>query len=372
MNSYLESQRREMPAGEFETAPNVPAVFLVWAAEGPPYLARTGMLGRRLRRLLREPARTSRLLNLSGVARRIEWYPTASRLESSYLLYTFARRHFPDAYQRIVKLRNPPFVKVTLGNRFPRTSVSSSPGGGRSLYFGPFRSRAAAEAFENQALDLFQVRRCQEDLEPRPDHPGCMYGEMNMCLRPCQCIVGPEEYAAEVKRLTNFLTSAGDSLVESITAARDRCSDEMQFEEAARQHKRLQKVEDVLKLRDELACDIDQLNGIGVTHSTTDEAVLLWILSAGVWHEPVVFPVVQEGRPVSLDHRLRETMASLPPLRVSNQERREHIALLAKWFYSSWRDGEWIHFAGLPDVPYRRVVNAIARVAKAATGNISA
>jgi hypothetical protein len=216
-------------------------------------------------------------------------------------------------------------------------------------------------------LDLFQVRRCQEDLEPSPDHPGCMYGEMNMCLRPCQSIVGPEEYAAEVKRLTTFLTSGGDSLVESITAARDRCSDDMLFEEAARQHKRLQKVEDVLKLSDELACDIDQLNGVGVTRSTADDAVLLWILTAGVWLEPVVFPLVQEGRPVSLDHRLREIMASLPRLRVSAQERREHIALLAKWFYSSWRDGEWIPFAGVPDLPYRRIVNAIARVAKTAT-----
>jgi hypothetical protein len=284
------------------------------------------------------------------------------------LLYVLARLHFPDTYQRIVKLRNPPFVRVTLGNRFPRTSVTSSPGGGRSLYFGPFRSRASAEAFENQMLDLFQVRRCQEDLEPSPDHPGCMYGEMNMCLRPCQCIVGPEEYAAEVKRLTSFLTSGGDSLVESITTARDRCSDEMLFEDAARQHKRLQKVEDVLKLRDELACDIDQLNGIGVTPAAADDAVLLWILSGGVWHEPIAFPLVQEGRPVSLDHRLRETMASLPPLRVSSQARREHIALVAKWFYSSWRDGEWIQFAGLREIPYRRVVNAIARVAKTTTG----
>ncbi len=366
MNAYLELQRRDLPASEFETAPNVPAVFLIWAGDGPPYRGRTGMLGRRLRRLLRQRERASRLLNLAGVADRVEWYPAASRLESSYLLYVLARRHFPDTYQRIVKLRNPAFVRVTLGNAFPRTSVSTSPGGGRSLYFGPFRSRASAEAFENQALDLFQVRRCPEDLQPRPDHPGCMYGEMNMCLRPCQEIVGPEEYAAEVKRLTSFLASGGNSLLESIVAARDRFSEEMLFEEAARQHKRLQKVEDVLKLRDELACSIEQLTGIGVTRSSDRQAVLLWIFSAGAWHEPVVFPLVDDRRPVSLDHRLREVVASLPVSRISSQERREHIALLAKWFYSTWRDGEWIQCHTWPDVPYRRVVNAIARVARAA------
>jgi excinuclease UvrABC nuclease subunit len=363
MNRYLDSQRRELSAGEFEAAPNVPAVFLVWAAEGRPYLARTAMLGRRLRRLLRERERVSRLLNLGGVAQRIEWYPAASRLESSYLLYTLARRHFPDSYARIVKLRPPAFLKVTLGNQFPRTAVSTSPGGARSLSFGPFRTRASAEAFESQTLDLFQVRRCQEDLEPRPDHPGCIYGEMNMCLRPCQEIVGPEEYSAEVRRLTSFLTTGGESLLESVASARDRFSEEMLFEEAARQHKRLQKVEAVLKLRDELARDIEQLSGVAATRYSGEGAVLLWFISEGVWHEPAVFPLMQDGRPVSLDHRLRETIASLPAVRVTTQERREHIALLAKWFYSSWRDGEWIQFNRL-ELPYRRIVNAIARVAK--------
>jgi hypothetical protein len=35
---------------------------------------------------------------------------------------------------------------------------------------------------------------------------------------------------------------------------------------------------------------------------------------------------------------------------------------LAKWYYSSWRDGEWITIAKWPDVPYRKLVNAVHRV----------
>jgi excinuclease ABC subunit C len=365
MNAYLESQRRELNAAEFETVPNQPAVFLLWADDGAPYLARTGVLRRRLQRLLREREHPSRLLSLRGIARRIEWYPTASRLESSYMFYCLARRHFPGDYERMLKLRHPAYVKLTLANRFPRTSVTTLLGGARSSYFGPFRTRASAEAFETQALDLFQVRRCQEDLDPRPDHPGCIYGEMNMCLRPCQGIVGPEEYRSEVLRLTHFFSTLGDSLVDSITTARDRFSEEMVFEEAARQHKRLQKVEDVLKLRDELARDLDQLSGVAVTRAGGGEdAVLLWFFSAG-WREPVRFALIQEGRPVSLDQRLRELVAALPALRLPQQERREHVALLAKWFYSSWKDGEWIPCPDWKHLPYRRVVNAIARVAKA-------
>ncbi len=111
------------------------------------------------------------------------------------------------------------------------------------------------------------MRRCQEDLEPAPEHPGCIYGEMGMCLRPCQQVVGPAEYGHEVARVVEFLRSGGRSLLEAIERSRDRLSEEMMFEEAARQHKRLEKVLEVLKLRDELARDVERLNGVAITRS---------------------------------------------------------------------------------------------------------
>jgi len=46
------------------------------------------------------------------------------------------------------------------------------------------------------------------------------------------------------------------------------------------------------------------------------------------------------------------------------RERQEYLALLARWFYSSWRDGEWIFCDSFVAVPYRKLVNAISRVAK--------
>jgi hypothetical protein len=45
------------------------------------------------------------------------------------------------------------------------------------------------------------------------------------------------------------------------------------------------------------------------------------------------------------------------------RERQEYLALLARWYYSSWRDGEWLGFDSYEDIPYRKLVNAVARVA---------
>src|SRR3984957_5926676 len=81
-----------------EGVPNSPAVFVLFVREGEPYLARTGLLRRRLLRLLRERDKPSRLLNLRQTVDRIEYWLTGSRLESAMRMYELARQHFPEKY----------------------------------------------------------------------------------------------------------------------------------------------------------------------------------------------------------------------------------------------------------------------------------
>ena len=341
-------------------------MFLLWPREGQPYLARTALLRRRLRRLLGERQKPSRILNLRETVTRIEYWPTASRLESSLRMYELARQHFPETYLELIKLRMPPYVKVLLSNEFPRVQVTTHLGRTGS-YYGPFRARATAERFEFGMLDLFQVRRCQEDLAPSPEHPGCIYGEMGMCLRPCQEVVGPDEYRHEVQRVVEFLSSDGGSLMESITAARDRFSEEMDFEEAARQHKRFEKVTEALKFRDELARELDRFYGVAVLPSAAASSVELIAFEKGWIQEPqrVSFEV-EEGKPVSLDAKLRKALTGMRPRVHSLRERQEYLALLSRWYYSSWRDGEWLPFDGSRPIPYRKIVNAMSRIARKA------
>ena len=345
--------------------PNVPAVFLLWPAAGRPYLIRTSMLRRRLLRLLRERTQPSRLLNLRGVVERVEYRRVGSKLEASLVYYECARRHFAEEYRKLIKLRMPPYVKLILGDTFPRTQVTTHIGGQKGVYYGPFRSRANAELFESQALDLFQLRRCTETLQPSPEHPGCLYGEMSMCLRPCQEVVGPEEYASEARRVEEFLRTDGQSMVSTIEAARDRLSQEMMFEEAAREHKRLEKLNQVLRLRDDLVQDTNHLNGVALTQSTEPETVEMWFLLRGCWQASFRFNITAAvGKPVPLDFRLREELAGRLWRHCPQREREDHLALLARWFYSSWRDGEWLPFENLEKLPYRKLVNAIHRTAK--------
>ena len=67
-----------------------------------------------------------------------------------------------------------------------------------------------------------------------------------------------------------------------------------------------------------------------------------------------------------MDQRLRELVSALRPERLPAQQRQEHLGLLVRWFHSSWRDGEWLSLETPQAVPYRKLVNAIHRVAAGA------
>jgi len=353
---------------DLESIPDRPAVFLLWAGQGAPYLARTAFLRRRLKRLLSNRERLSGVLNLSGVAERIEYWLTGSKLESALIHLELAKLHFPDDVSRITRLKPPVFLRLTVDNAFPRTMLTTRLG--RGLYYGPFAGRAAAERFQNEMLDLFQLRRCEENLAPAPDHPGCIYGEMNKCLRPCQQVVSVEEYRGEAARVEQFLRTDGDSLHESAETARDQASAAMQFEEAERMHQRLVRIEAVQTSAGDLARVLDRLAGVAVVPSANAESVDLVFLAAGRWLEPRAFSFSEDAaflENASMDRRLRDLCSGISPALSPDSPDLEHLAILVRWQGSSWRDGEWIGFDSFEKIPYRKIVNAVARVA--ARGN---
>jgi hypothetical protein len=69
-----------------------------------------------------------------------------------------------------------------------------------------------------------------------------------------------------------------------------------------------------------------------------------------------------------MDKRLRTVAEGLPEPRLPLSIKQDHLSLLAKWYYSSWRDGEWLGIDDWSRVPYRKLVNAISRVRGAARG----
>jgi hypothetical protein len=341
--------------------PNTSGAYLLTPQEGVPYLGSSASLKKRLSRLLLHASSTSNSLsNIRAGLSQIHYWLTGSRLETSILLYWLALCHYPDTYRKRLKLKDP-WVVTLLEDEFPRLAVRSRLTPKRIATFGPFSGRDAAERVYQGVTSLFQIRRCEEKLVPAEDHPGCIYGEMNLCLRPCQLAVSPAEYGAEVSRVSEFLESNGRHTISVLTAARDRASTETDFEQAARLHKELEKVKSIAALRDDLVTDIESLNGLALTRACGQGRVSLWPMLSGYWQQPLFLDFLAGHESTrSLDHHLREQLGRHLAAPRAAGNRAEEIAILARWYYSSWRDGYWFSFRTLADLNVRKLVREIS------------
>jgi hypothetical protein len=211
---------------------------------------------------------------------------------------------------------------------------------------------------------LFQIRRCSDALAPSLDHPGCIYGEMNQCLRPCQAAVTSVEYASELERVSEFLSDNGTSITSGLTVARDRAAQETEFEMAAQLHKRIEKVKTVAALRPEAIAPLNQFGGVAVTRGSRPYQLRLWPMTEGYWQDPLNLDVPREASSSkSLDGQLRELLTEASSKLVNYGDRIDDLAVFVRWFHSSWRDGEWVPFATVSELNYRKLVRAVSRIA---------
>jgi len=353
----------------FASIPAAPAVFLLRGGDpqSEPYVSKTANLRRRLQRLLGAPAEHSKRLSLRDRVRWIEYTPTGSDFESGLLLYRLLRTAFPKTYGNRLRLRFASLVKLHLDNEFPRASVTTRLGriGGENVYYGPFASRSAAEKFASDSLDFFKMRRCVDDLYPDPEFPGCIYSEMKMCLAPCFKGCSDEEYRAEVSRVQAYLDTKGESLVREISAQRDSASANLDFENAAALHARLEKLKPVLSQRPEIVHRIDRLAGVMVQKSASQESVNLFRIEAGMISGPVTFSIQssEHTKSQSMESRLQQVLDSFPGATSTTAlETMEHLVLLKRWYYRSSRIGEIFFADDTGALPMRRLVRGIARV----------
>jgi excinuclease ABC subunit C len=353
------------PADFFAQFPASAAVFMLRGADpaAEPYVSKTANLRRRLLRLLSPADSQSKRLNLRERAATIEYSLTGSDFESTLLLYRLFRQEFPRTYQKRLRLHAPALIRFNLENAYPRAYVTNKLGrlSARSIYYGPFRSRAIAEKFMNDSLDLFKIRRCTFELHPDPAYPGCVYSEMKMCLAPCFKGCTDEAYAVEVGRVQAYFDSKGDSLLGELEKERDRLSAEMEFEAAAQVHIKVAKIKGILSACDEICGRLDQLDAVIVQPSAQPDSVTLFRFHHGTFTGPEQFSVESESE--SLDSRLRTALQQMPDVHArSATQFGEELAILKRWFYRTHKTGEIIVAGENGELSVRKLANALMRV----------
>jgi hypothetical protein len=387
--------------------PTTTAVFALYGqdAASEPYITKTANLRRRLKRLLSPDSAASKRLNLAGRIRQVAFTETGSALETTLLLYAATRQSFGDRARKRLHLRPPAVLRYTEQNAYPRVFVTNRIALRSLAYtYGPFPSRVAAERFLDESLNLFELRRCVEDLHPDPAFPGCIYSEMKMCLAPCFKGCSDERYAAEAEAVRNYFATRGASLLATLEQDRNAASTALDFEKAAQLHARLQKVKAIAQQAAPLVHPLDRLDAVVLQLAADAEHVAMFRVRAGRIFGPALYsvqgmlhpneqsgssslfahptslaptPLESEGTTPraarsALEERLRDLLQQLETSAAASRPNADgvadHLAILARWYYrpTAQRTGEIFFCDASGNFPLPKILRGISRVFRGA------
>jgi DNA polymerase III subunit epsilon len=156
-------------------------------------------------------------------------------LEAAVLERRLIRRLAPR-YNRQGRRPATTFLKLTVGDPFPRLSVVRTIGADKGLYVGPLPSarlaRLAAEAIES----VVPLRRCSARLRPGcapPRVAECAPAQLGVSVCPCAGAITAEDYQPIVARTVAGLTTDPDLLLGPLRRRIRALADAERFEEAA-------------------------------------------------------------------------------------------------------------------------------------------
>ena len=164
---------------------------------------------------------------------RFEYIVTDSELEALVLECNLIKEHRPKYNTMLRDDKTYPYIRVTLGEDFPRVLFSRQQKKDKSRYFGPYTSAGAVKDTIELVNKIYQLRTCNRNL-PRDtgkDRP-CLNYHIHQCTAPCQGYITKEAYRERVDAVVEFLNGNYAPVLKSLEEKMNTASANLEFEKA--------------------------------------------------------------------------------------------------------------------------------------------
>lgn len=282
----------------------------------------------------------TRIRNLVEQAANVTWKTFNSELEALLEESRLIKELKPRFNKAQKFYRNRPFIKLTVGELFPRVSLHTYLVDDGSEYFGPVASRRQGELIVDLINRFFLLRECDDATFNR--NATCLYQDLKRCTAPCDCKDDIAWYGDEVQRVRSFLRGEdGERVLQKLEDAMQAASVSMDYEQAAlyRDHREL--VGLLLEKQRCIAAPVLEHNAVVVDWSIQDAYCRLLFVRHGRLVAALKCARRQDAS--AIDARALETVrttleahfcnvAAARPERYFKVEI-EEIRLLAHWLY---------------------------------------
>lgn len=222
---------------ELKKLPHKPGVYIMHdARDAIIYVGKAIDLHNRVRSYFRSNiGRGPQIDKMVSLIARFEYIITDSELEALVLENNLIKEHLPKYNTLLKDDKTYPYIKVTMGEEYPRILFAREMKKDKSRYFGPYTSASAVKDTIELLNKLYQLRTCNRCL-PRDigaERP-CLNYHIKQCLAPCQNYVNKEEYRQQIEQALDFLNGNYGSILKDLEAKMQAAAAELEFEEAAR------------------------------------------------------------------------------------------------------------------------------------------
>ena len=266
-----------------------------------------------------------------------EYIVTDSELEALVLENNLIKEHSPKYNTLLKDDKTYPYIKVTLGEEYPRILFSRTMKKDKSKYFGPYTSATAVKDTIELLNKLYQLRTCNRNL-PRDiglDRP-CLNYHIKQCLAPCQGSVTKEQYRQQVAGAMEFLNGNYSPILKSLEQKMKDAAEELKFEEAAAYRDLYNSVKQVSQKQKITDSDLDDKDIIAMYRDETEVVVQVFFVRDGklIGREHYYMTNVSEdNKPKILEDFVKQFYAGTPfiPRELMVQYELEDHELIEKW-----------------------------------------
>ena len=269
---------------ELDKLPKSPGVYLMHDSKGGViYVGKAVNLRNRVRSYFRiSTKKTLKIQKMVSLIDHFDYILTDTELEALVLENNLIKEYSPKYNTLLKDDKTYPYIKVTLGEMYPRLVFSRTMKKDKSKYFGPYASAGSVHDMIEFLCKIYHIRTCNKALDgtKASDRP-CLNYHMKQCDAPCMGGLSPEEYGENIKKALVFLGGNFDPLLKEIEAKMNEHAEKLEFEEAAKYRELLKSALDIAQKQKITEFDGENKDYIGIARSESDVLIQVFFVREG-------------------------------------------------------------------------------------------
>ena len=267
---------------ELKKLPDSPGVYIMHdKADNIIYVGKAVNLKRRVSSYFQTRPRSPKIEKMISLIDHFEYIMVESEMEAFVLECNLIKENRPKYNTMLMDDKTYPFVKITLFEKYPKVYLTRRHLKDGAKYFGPYTNVTAVREILKMFRKLYGYRTCDKKIDGTKQERPCLYRDMGECPGPCSGKVSEETYKEGIEKIVRFFDGDTKGVIKSLKEKMLKCSENMEFEQAAAYRDMLNNVEAMSQVQRVTASDEMNRDVIGIAMKDFKAIVQVFFIRSG-------------------------------------------------------------------------------------------